>query len=124
VYYSRLLVPAEKEEMFSMDSSEHVGNSFEGSREARKLVVYTSEGCTRCRMLKKWMKNMNVEFEEKDIGNAEVMADLIMRDTYILSSPALEVRGAVYREDEIFYADGIAEDRLLKILDGEINGRK
>ncbi len=107
-----------------MGSPEYVTGSLKDSSEDKKPVVYTSEGCTRCRMLKKWMKNMNVEFEEKDIGNAEVMADLIMRDTYILSSPALEVRGAVYREDEIFYADGIAEDKLLKILDGEINGRK
>jgi arsenate reductase-like glutaredoxin family protein len=107
-----------------MSSPEYAIGSLKDSPEDKKPVVYTSEGCIRCRVLKKWMKNMNVEFEEKDIGNAEVMADLIMRDTYILSSPALEVKGAVYTEDEIFDTDRIAEDKLLKILDGEVNGRK
>ncbi|NIU81014.1 hypothetical protein GWN63_02040 [Candidatus Bathyarchaeota archaeon] len=95
-----------------------------GSPEVKKLVLYTSEGCTRCPILKKWMEDKSVEFQEKDLGNSEVMADLIMRDVYIMSSPALEVKGEVYTEEEIFDTNGIAEDRLYKILDGEINGKE
>ncbi len=107
-----------------MESSEYVTNSLRDSPDVKKPIVYTSDGCTRCRMLKKWLRSVNVEFEEKDLGNVEVMADLVMRDMYILSSPVLEVEETLYREDEIFHADRIVEERLLKILDGHINGKK
>jgi hypothetical protein len=108
-----------------MGSSEYAGNSTNASPEVREhVVVYASDGCPRCRVLKEWMKKFGVGFKEKDLGDADVMTDLVMRDLYILSAPALEVKGSVYREDEIFDAEGIAKEKLLEILDGELNGAK
>jgi len=84
-----------------------------------RIVVYTSSGCPRCAMLKEWLKNREKEFEEKDLENVDVMADLVMRNAVVLSAPALEVEETVYREDEIFDRNGRINGELLHILEGK-----
>jgi glutaredoxin len=87
--------------------------------QADRIVVYTSSGCPRCTMLKEWLKSREKEFEEKDIENVDVMADLVMRNAVVLSAPALEVEETVYREDEIFDGNGRINGELLHILEGK-----
>lgn len=84
-----------------------------------RIVVYTSSGCPRCAMLKEWLKSREKEFEEKDLENVDVMADLVMRNAVVLSAPALEVEETVYREDEIFDRNGRINGELLHILEGK-----
>jgi glutaredoxin len=93
-------------------------SSFERPLGVKEIVVYTSSGCPRCEILKKWLENENADFEEKDLGDVDVMADLVMRNAVVLSAPALEVEGAVYTEDQIFDGDGLIDMRLLEILKG------
>lgn len=83
-----------------------------------KVVVYTSDGCPRCTLLKEWLKDRNTEFEEKNLENTNVMTDLVMRDLVVLSAPALEVGGVVYTEDQIFEGDRLADGKILEILEG------
>jgi len=82
-----------------------------------KVAVYTSEGCHRCTLLKKWLKERNTEFEEKDLDDANVMTDLVMRNVVVLSAPALEVGDVVYTEDQIFEGDRLADTKILEILE-------
>ncbi|MFQ5836722.1 MAG: glutaredoxin family protein [Candidatus Bathyarchaeia archaeon] len=84
----------------------------------KEIVVYTSSGCHKCAMLKKWLENKNADFEEKNLEDVDVMADLVMRNAVVLSAPALEVEGTVYTEDQIFDGDGLIDIRLLEILKG------
>ena len=69
-------------------------------------------------MLKGWLRNKNADFEERNLENVDVMADLVMRNEVVLSAPALEVEGAVYTEDQIFDGDGVIDTKLLEILKG------
>ena len=84
-----------------------------------RIVVYTSSGCPRCTMLKEWLKSREKEFEEKDLENVDVMADLVMRDEVVLSAPALEVEETIFGEDEIFDTNGRLNGKLLHILEGK-----
>ena len=68
-------------------------------------------------MLKKWLKERNTEFEEKDLDDANVMTDLVMRNVVVLSAPALEVGDVVYTEDQIFEGDRLADTKILEILE-------
>jgi len=76
------------------------------ARAQNGIVVYTSSGCVRCAMLKKWLKNRNIEFIEKNLDDVDVMADLVMRNAVVLAAPALEVEEALLTEDQIFDEDG------------------
>ena len=87
-----------------------------GSPQVSKTVVYTTSGCPKCAVLKKWLTNKSEAFEERNLEDVEVMADLIMKNAVVLSAPALEVEGEVYTEDQIFDGDGLVEAKLLTVL--------
>ncbi|NIR87398.1 glutaredoxin family protein [Candidatus Bathyarchaeota archaeon] len=99
-----------------MGLSEHCENLL--SR-GNKVVVYTSEGCPRCTLLKEWLKDRDTEFEEKNLEDVNVMTDLVMRNLVVLSAPALEVGDMVYTEDQIFEGDRLADAKILEILEGK-----
>ena len=98
-------------------SGESVGSLTRPLR-VKEVVVYTSSGCPKCAILKKWLKNKNADFEEKNLEDIDVMADLVMRNAVVLSAPALEIEGAVYTEDKIFDGDGLIDTELLQVLKG------
>lgn len=98
-------------------SGDSVG-SFERPPRVKEIVVYTSGGCPKCAMLKKWLKNKNADFQEKNLEDVDVMADLVMRNVVVLSAPALEVEGTVYIENQIFDGDGLIDTKLSEILKG------
>jgi glutaredoxin len=84
---------------------------------ANGVVVYTTSGCTRCGMLKKWLKNKNTNFEEKNLEDSDVMADLVMRNFVVLSAPAVEIDGAVYTDSDIFEGNGLIKPDFSKIFE-------
>ena len=98
-------------------SGDSVG-SLKRSLQSGEIVIYTSNGCPRCALLKRWLKDRNTDFEERNVDDVDVMADLVMRNVVVLSAPALEVEGTVYTEDQIFDGDGLIDTKLLEILKG------
>jgi glutaredoxin len=84
----------------------------------KEIVVYTSSGCPKCAILKRWLKDRNADFEEKNLEDVDVMTGLVMRNIVVLSAPALEVEGTVYTEDRIFEGNGLVDTKLLEILKG------
>ena len=95
-------------------------NDFGSSPEhpSAKVVVYTTSGCTRCDMLKKWLKNKDADFEEKNLEDVEVMTDLVMRNLVVLSAPAMEIEGTVYTENQIFETNGLINPHFSKLFEG------
>jgi glutaredoxin len=81
------------------------------------VVVYTTSGCPRCVMLKRWLKNKNTNFEEKNLDDSDVMADLVMRNFVVMSAPALEVDGVVYTDNQIFQNNGLIKPDVSKIFE-------
>jgi glutaredoxin len=85
---------------------------------ANCVVVYTTNGCTRCDMLKKWLKNKDADFVERDLEDSEVMADLVMRNFVVMSAPAIEFEGTVYTENQIFENNGLISPTFSKLFGG------
>lgn len=81
--------------------------------EDKKVIVYTSSGCPKCAALKRLLIKRHADFEEKSLEDVDVMASLIMRSIFILSAPALQVKGIVYTGDQIFDGDGRFKSELL-----------
>jgi len=99
---------------FSGDSA----SSLKHPLQVREIVVYTSSGCPKCALLKRWLKDRNADFEERNLEDVDVMADLVMRNVVVLSAPVLEVEGEVYTEDQIFDGDGLIDTKILEVLKG------
>ena len=107
--------------MVSTDISVQVLQNSAGDK---KLVVYTSNGCRKCSVLKEWLRTANRNFEERNLENVEVMTDLVMRNIVVLSAPVLEVDDSVHSETEFFDGNALAVNRLQGILEGNGNGQR
>jgi glutaredoxin len=81
------------------------------------VVVYTTSGCTRCDMLKKWLKNKNTSFVERNLEDSDVMTDLVMRNFVVMAAPALEVDGEVYTDSQIFESNGVINPTISKKIE-------
>jgi len=104
----------------SVDSVRALQNS--GGRQ--EIIVYTSNGCHKCSVLKEWLKTTNRQFEERDLENVEVMAELVMKNVVVLSAPVVEVKNTIYTEDAFFNGNTLAVDKLLGILEGNCIGQR
>jgi len=98
--------------------------TLQNSSGPRKIVVYTSNGCHKCSVVKEWLKTSNRQFEERDLEDVGVMTELVMRNIVVLSAPAVEVDNTVYTEDQFFDGNTLAVNRLLGILEGNGNGQR
>jgi hypothetical protein len=67
-------------------------------------------------MLKQWLKTVKEDFEERDLENVDVMAELVMRNFVVLSAPVLEIDDAVYLEAQFFNGNTLAVNRLREIF--------
>ncbi len=85
----------------------------------KKMVVYTSSECPKCAAIKRWLRKKNADFEERNLKDLEVMTSLIMRNVFIMSAPALEFKGKVYTENQIFNGDGSVNGKLMEIVEGK-----
>ena len=91
-------------------------NSIRYSDWAKDITVYTTSGCPKCKILKKWLKSKKIDFTEMSLEDEEVITNLIMRNFVILSAPVLEVKGEVFTEEQIFAGHQLLSDRLPKNL--------
>lgn len=98
--------------------------ALQNSAGAKRLVVYTSNGCHKCSVLKEWLKTSNRSFEERNLENVDIMTDLVMRNIVVLSAPVLEVDDSVHSETEFFDGNALAVNRLQGILEGNGNGQR
>lgn len=68
-------------------------------------------------LLKNWLKSRGFSFDERDLSNPDVMAELIMRDIFVSSAPVLEVDGEFFSSDELFVDSSLNEVLLLRLLE-------
>jgi len=83
------------------------------------VKLYVSPQCPKCEALKKVMKDMGVEYEVLDVSKSDVMADLIMRDIFLIETPGLEVDGKFFHARELFDGDRLILEKLRKVLGRE-----
>ena len=82
-----------------------------------RITLYTSNGCTLCQTLKRWLTERSVGFVEKDLSDSDVMSTLVMSDIFIMSAPALEANGRFFMVDEIFNGEQLNEELLEQTLE-------
>jgi glutaredoxin len=70
-----------------------------------KITVYTSKKCPHCKALKRWLRRNNLSFTEKSLDDTDVMTELVMRNLFVLSAPAIETENRVFFQDQIFQED-------------------
>lgn len=64
-----------------------------------KVIVYTSNTCTYCTAVKSYLKENNVDFEERNVGKAEYRKELI--NLGFMSVPVIKIGEEVIKGFDI-----------------------
>lgn len=107
-----------------MVSTDISAQALQNPPQGRRIVVYTSNGCHKCSVLKEWLRTSNRSYEERSLENVDVMTDLVMKNFVVLSAPALEVDDSLHSETEFFEGNTLAVEKLEGILGGDNNGQR
>ncbi len=76
------------------------------------VVVYTQPGCAQCEILKEWLENVGIKFEERPF-DTEVQAEMVMMDIFD-DPPLLGVNGKVMSSSELFGPDGSVIESVIR----------
>jgi len=81
-----------------------------------RVKLYVSPQCPRCEILKRALSEMGVKYDVLDISESDVMADLVMRDIFLVETPALEVEDRFFYAEDLFNGDRLLVDKLREVL--------
>ncbi len=59
------------------------------------ISVYTTPTCTYCRLVKDWLKQRNVRFDEYDVARDPRRADEMVRKSGQMGVPVTDINGRV-----------------------------
>ncbi len=77
-----------------------------------KTIVYSTDACPWCTVVKDFLKENNIEFEAKDVAEDEAAKAELMKKTGQLSVPVLDIDGTIivgFDKDAISKALNIKE---------------
>ncbi len=61
-----------------------------------KIIIYSTPSCTYCRMLKEYLKNHNVSYEEKDVaGDLKAREEMISK-SHQMGVPVIDMDGEIF----------------------------
>ena len=89
------------------------------------IILYTKNGCGRCKALKNFLDKNRLEYSEQDIDNQDV-AQVLVQDNYILetycdeescivTTPIVKIDGQ-WVADDFFVDEGINEKLVKKVF--------
>ena len=79
--------------------------------------IYTLPNCNNCEILKSWLKEHKVNFEEK-LFDTDTQLELLMRNIFG-NPPILEVGSKILSSEELFLSEVLDEKRLWEVLNSE-----
>ena len=77
-----------------------------------KVTIYTSPTCHFCHMLTDWLKENNIEFEEKDVSKSEKYVKELMDKSHQMGVPVSVISG----KDNETVIVGFDKEKLEKAL--------
>jgi glutaredoxin 3 len=60
-----------------------------------KIIVYSTPNCPYCNLVKDYLKERNVEFEEKDVSMNRVAARQMIEKSGEMGVPQIDINGTI-----------------------------
>ena len=77
------------------------------------LTVYSTKRCPHCKALKEALEFCGLEFTERDMSDADVLAELYANDIFARAAPVLQHDDTFYMYDDIFDKAGRPKSSLI-----------
>ncbi|MBD3313242.1 NrdH-redoxin [Candidatus Woesearchaeota archaeon] len=79
----------------------------------KKVLVYSTPTCPFCKMAKEFLKENNIEFEDKNVADDEDAKNEMMDKSGQMGVPVLDIKGKIivgFDKNEISEALGISDE--------------
>ncbi len=80
------------------------------------IQLYSTGNCPNCRVLKQFLENKNIKYEEVDMATPAALTELRMNGVFTMSAPVLQVNNRFFTTKELFSKDRIDQSRLENLL--------
>jgi glutaredoxin 3 len=60
-----------------------------------KIIVYSTQSCPYCTMVKEFLKEKEIEFESVDVGQDKVKADEMVEKSGQMGVPVVDIAGEI-----------------------------
>ena len=74
-----------------------------------KYIVYSTEHCPKCELLKAALGKAGISFENLDLSTPEALTELRINGVFTLSAPVLEVDDKFYTVVELFSGEKLVD---------------
>ncbi|MCQ8893225.1 MAG: glutaredoxin family protein [Methanolinea sp.] len=80
------------------------------------IIVYSLELCPNCEILKKFLKEKEISFIERDLSTAEAMAHLRINGVFVREAPVLQRGDKFLTTDALFSGSGLRTEAVLSFI--------
>ncbi len=80
-----------------------------------KLIVYTTEACSKCEQLKRALGEQRIDFKVVDMATPEALTELRINGVFTLSAPVLQQDDMFLTVEDLFDGDNMRDLEALGI---------
>ena len=81
-----------------------------------KIIIYTTDVCPKCKILKGYFQSKSVAYEEMDMGTPAALTELAMNNIFTNVAPVLQINDRFMTYKEIFSGNQVNEEQILPLI--------
>lgn len=85
-----------------------------------RIIVYTMENCPNCDKLKETLKDLGIDYEEKDLETKEAIIELRYHACFPQEAPVLQCGRTCYESKNIFGESGAVNLHIIQAISGKM----
>lgn len=84
------------------------------------VIVYTLEDCPNCELLKEYLTERGIPYQEENMGSAGPLTELRLHGVFVREAPVLRIGDRFLTSQNLFKGGDIQKDSLSGILPGDL----
>jgi Glutaredoxin and related proteins len=81
-----------------------------------KIIVYTTDVCPKCKLLKGFFQSQEIAYEEMNMGTPDALTELAVNNVFTNVAPVLQIDETFLTHKEIFTGTEVNADRILPLI--------
>jgi glutaredoxin len=86
--------------------------------ETSQLTIYTLEHCPNCDVLKNYLRENQVPYQERDMSTADSLTELRINGVFVNEAPVLQKGSVFLTFPDLFSKGSVREERMKELLEG------
>lgn len=81
-----------------------------------KVIIYTTEVCPKCKVLKGFFQSKDISYEEMNMGTPDALTELAVNNIFTNVAPVLQIDETFLTHKEIFEGTAVKEEEIMALI--------